>query len=189
MITEKESKKLSKYLSFVLRHKPGTIGIELDANGWTDVNILISNCQRAGIPITKDILKYIVSTNSKRRFSFDDSFQKIRANQGHSVEINLAYTPKQPPRLLYHGTGEKYVAAILNSGLVKKDRHHVHLSKDIETALNVGQRHGKPVVFEVLAEEMFQNGFEFFLSDNGVWLTDNVPVQYLRQLKAVHSTG
>ncbi|HMF72049.1 MAG TPA: RNA 2'-phosphotransferase [Flavitalea sp.] len=181
MTTEKEYKNLSKFLSFVLRHKPGTIGIELNENGWTDVDTLIEKCIEFGVFIDRDILNHIVSTNNKKRFSFNDSLNLIRANQGHSVGINLAYTSSNPPPILYHGTCVKFIDSILSSGLEKKDRHHVHLSSDLETAISVGSRHGKPFVFEILAEEMFENGFEFYLSDNQVWLTDHVPIRYLRK--------
>ena len=181
MTTEKEYKNLSKFLSLVLRHKPETIGIELNENGWTDVNTLIEKCVRYGVFIDKDILKYIVLSNSKKRFSINDSQNLIRANQGHSVDINLGYISRNPPPILFHGTCVRFIDSILSSGLEKKDRHHVHLSSDLENAINVGSRHGKPFVFEILAEEMFENGFEFYLSDNQVWLTDHVPIQYLRK--------
>jgi len=182
-INEKENTRISKFLSYVLRHKPEEIGLTLDENGWADVNSLIDQANKAGIPLTFEILEHIVDTNSKRRFSFNDKQDKIRANQGHSIEIDLALKPTEPPGILYHGTAEKFVASILITGLLKQDRHHVHLSSTIETAKKVGQRRGKAFVFEVLAAEMYKNNFEFFLSENGVWLTDCVPVKYLREIK------
>lgn len=180
MISEKENTRISKFLSLVLRHKPEEIGIELDENGWTDVTMLIEKVNKAGIALTFEILKHVVDTNAKKRYSFNESFDKIRANQGHSVEIDLGYTPQVPPEILYHGTGEKFIGSILEKGLLKQNRHHVHLSADVETAFMVGQRHGKPFVFEVLAGQMHRDNFQFFLSANGVWLTDFVPVKYLK---------
>lgn len=180
MISEKENTRISKFLSLVLRHKPETIGIELDENGWTDVSVLLGKLHQNDFSIDLEILKHVVATNSKSRFAFNDRFDKIRANQGHSVEIQLGYMAQRPPAILYHGTGEKSVEAIRKSGLLKMERHHVHLSADRETAIKVGQRHGKPFVFEVLAERMFLEQFEFYLSDNGVWLTDHVPAIFLR---------
>ncbi len=181
MISEKELIKISKFLSLVLRHQPGMIGIVLDENGWTSVAILIDKSNKTGFLFDLEILKFIVATNSKKRFAFNESGDKIRANQGHSVEIELGYTAQKPPVILYHGTGIKSVNSILATGLQKRSRHQVHLSKDIKTAITVGQRHGKPFVFEVLAGQMYQDQHEFFLSANGVWLTDHVPVKYLRK--------
>lgn len=181
MINEKQTTTISKFLSLVLRHQPETIGIELDENGWTEVDDLIAKANTHGIKFDREILNYIVETNAKKRFAFNEMFDKIRASQGHSVEIELGYTNQQPPAILYHGTGEQSVQSILKNGLEKRSRQHVHLSKDIETATKVGQRHGKPVVLNVLAEQMYKDGFHFFLSDNGVWLTDHVPVIYIKQ--------
>jgi putative RNA 2'-phosphotransferase len=180
MISEKENVRISKFLSLVLRHSPETIGIELDQNGWTDVNILIDKINQTDISIDINVLRYVVETNPKKRFAFNETFDKVRANQGHSIEVELGYAAKQPPTILYHGTGERSVSQIQLSGLQKMERHHVHLSADIETALKVGQRHGKPVVFEVLAGQMYLDKFDFYFSDNGVWLTDHVPVDYIK---------
>ena len=179
MSNTREEKRISKFLSFVLRHHPEHIGITLDENGWTDVETLLEKVNHHNIPLTFDLLKHIVDTNAKKRFAFNESLDKIRASQGHSIDVELGYTPQQPPEILYHGTAEKWVSAILETGLQKQSRHHVHLSADMETAKNVGQRHGRVVVFEVLAGEMFEEGIEFFVSANGVWLTDHVPVKYL----------
>lgn len=181
MISEKQITSISKFLSLVLRHQPGIIGIELDQNGWTDVDTLLKKSNIYGINLDIGTLKHIVETNSKKRFAFNSTFDRIRANQGHSVEIELGYTSQKPPDILYHGTGEKSVQSILNTGLRKQNRQHVHLSAEIDTAIKVGQRHGKPFVFKVLAEKMYNDKFEFFISDNGVWLTDNVPTKYLKQ--------
>jgi putative RNA 2'-phosphotransferase len=180
MINYKQLIEISKFLSLVLRHKPEKIGIQLDKNGWTDVDKLIEKSNNYGIIFDNDILKHIVETDSKKRFAFNESFSMIRASQGHSVNIELGYVSQTPPEILYHGTGEKSVQSILNTGLEKRSRQHVHLSSDIETAIKVGQRHGKPIVFKVLAKQMYNDNFKFFFSDNGVWLTDNVPTKYLK---------
>lgn len=177
MITEKENTQISKLLSLVLRHQPEKLGIILDENGWTDVAILLRK-----LTIEKTDLDHVVATNSKNRFAFNDDQTKIRANQGHSVKVELGYQAEKPPKTLYHGTGIGSVKAILQRGLSKQKRHHVHLSSDIETALKVGQRHGKPTVLEVNAEQMSKNNFEFYRSANGVWLTDHVPVEYIQEL-------
>ncbi|MBO9618788.1 MAG: RNA 2'-phosphotransferase [Niabella sp.] len=180
-MNEKQITSISKFLSLVLRHQPEIIDIELDQNGWTDVETLLEKSNRYGIEIDKETLKHIVETNSKKRFAFNEAFDRIRASQGHSVEIELGYASQKPPEILFHGTGEKSVTSILDTGLEKQSRQQVHLSADLETAIKVGQRHGKPFVFIVLAEQMFNDKFEFFVSENGVWLTDNVPTKYLKQ--------
>jgi putative RNA 2'-phosphotransferase len=180
MINEKETTRISKFLSLVLRHKPEQIGLELDSNGWADVNTLIQKCNQSSIPLSLDILKHVVDTNSKKRFAFNEQQNKIRANQGHSIEVELELQAIEPPGILYHGTAERFVSSILEKGLIKQQRQHVHLSSDIETAINVGRRHGRPFVFEVLAYQMFSDNYQFFLSDNGVWLTNDVPSKYLK---------
>jgi putative RNA 2'-phosphotransferase len=181
MISDKQLTHISKFLSLVLRHQPETINIQLDQNGWADVNELIKKVNHYGMQLDRETLDHIVATNSKKRFTFNETLDKIRASQGHSVEVKLGYTNQKPPKVLYHGTSEKSVQSILNTGLEKRSRQHVHLSSDVETAIKVGQRHGKPVVFMVLSEQMHEDNFEFFFSDNGVWLTDNVPRKYLKQ--------
>ncbi len=179
MLTEKELKRFSKFLSYVLRHKPEQIGIELDSQGWTNVDTLITKANLHDVGLDKDILKTMVETNSKKRFAFDETFKNIRASQGHSIKIDLGYENQKPPDILYHGTSEKSVPEILKTGLDKRDRQSVHLSANAETAKEVGSRHGKPFIFKILAGKMHEDNFEFFLSANGVWLTDNVPVKYL----------
>jgi putative RNA 2'-phosphotransferase len=181
MISDKQIKHISKFLSLVLRHQPETIGIKLDQNGWADVTELIEKANIYGIKIDQAVVNYIVTTNSKKRFAFNDTSDKIRASQGHSVKIELGYKNQKPPEILFHGTSEISVQSILKIGLEKRNRQHVHLSADRETAIKVGQRHGKPFVFEVLAEQMYNDNFQFFISDNGVWLTENVPTKYLKQ--------
>ncbi|MCG8573640.1 MAG: RNA 2'-phosphotransferase [Flavobacteriales bacterium] len=178
---EKQQKRISKFLSLILRHNPGKVGIKLDKNGWVKVDELLLKINTKGIRITFEELEFIVDTNNKKRFGFNEDKSMIRANQGHSVEIDLGYEAKIPPTVLYHGTGEKYVNSILESGIQKRNRHHVHLSKDVETAKMVGQRHGKPFIFEILTEAMVHDGFVFFESKNGVWLTEEIPVNYLKR--------
>jgi len=174
--------KISKYLSKHLRHKPEEIGITLVEGGWTSVDELLAACQKHGFSITRDQLGEVVAKNDKKRFSFDSTGTLIRANQGHSVEVDLQLTPTLPPDVLYHGTGANSVESILQKGLCKMSRHHVHLSTDITTAKKVGLRHGLPVVFAVNAKVMHKDGYEFYCSENGVWLVDQVPSKYLQQL-------
>jgi putative RNA 2'-phosphotransferase len=179
MLNEKEITRISKFLSLVLRHKPETIGIILDENGWTPVTILIEKLAITGTQIDIDILKHVVDTNAKKRFAFNNTFDRIRASQGHSITIELGYEQQVPPEILYHGTAAQHIESILSTGLNKGSRHQVHLSADTTTAINVGKRHGKPVVLEVAAGKMHNDGFIFFVSENNVWLTDNVPPGYL----------
>ncbi|WP_266366092.1 RNA 2'-phosphotransferase [Tellurirhabdus rosea] len=181
MISDKELTRISKFLSFVLRHQPAAIGIQLDQNGWADVNDLIQKANAHGIRFDRETLNHLVATNSKKRFAFNDTYERIRASQGHSFDIELGNNSQKPPQILFHGTSENSVQSILDSGLKKQSRQYVHLSRDSETAIKVGQRHGKPVVLRVFAEEMYNENFQFFLSDNGVWLTDNVPAKYLNR--------
>lgn len=181
MLNGKETTKISKFLSLVLRHKPETIGIVLDENGWTSVDTLIEKLGIENIIINLNILKHVVDTNTKKRFAFNDTFDMIRANQGHSVTIELGYEPQVPPEKLYHGTAVQHLDSILSTGLNKGSRHQVHLSDDITTAINVGKRHGKPIVLEIRAEQMYNDGYSFFLSENNVWLTDIVPTKYIEQ--------
>ncbi len=175
--------KLSKYLCLILRHKPEIIGIELDKNGWADVTELLEKMNQSGEMIDLHKLNEVVKTDNKNRFSFNETSDKIRANQGHSITIDLGYTAQKPPEFLYHGTAGRCAESVLKNGIEKKKRHHVHLSTDEETALKVGQRHGNPVVFMVSSGQMYVDGALFYLSDNGIWLTDFVPVKYLSLLK------
>jgi putative RNA 2'-phosphotransferase len=182
MIGKKQITKISKFLSLVLRHKPETIGIKLDENGWVEVADLLDKMNANGIKIDREVLNYVVETNSKKRFAFNGGLDKIRASQGHSIEVELGYSAQKPPEKLYHGTSEGSVESILENGLERRGRQHVHLSIDIETALKVGQRHGKPIIFEVNTAQMFADGYSFFISENEVWLTDGVASKYLDQL-------
>jgi putative RNA 2'-phosphotransferase len=178
-MTEQQRIKLSKFLSLVLRHQPETIGINLDSAGWVAVDVLLEALQRHCRAVSPEDLREIVATSDKKRFAFSPDGKMIRASQGHSVEVDLAYEAQQPPELLYHGTATRFLDAILTHGLVKQNRHHVHLSPDRATAVNVGQRHGKPVVLVVRAGEMHREKIPFYLSANGVWLVDAVPAKYL----------
>ncbi|MBD2462452.1 RNA 2'-phosphotransferase [Oscillatoria sp. FACHB-1407] len=180
---EKRQVNVSKYLSKHLRHTPEALGLTLAPGGWVDVDELLSACAARQFPITRAELEAVVANSDKQRFSFDETKTRIRANQGHSVEVDLQLEPQTPPDVLYHGTGEKSVPLIVRSGLVKMSRHHVHLSRDVETAHKVGMRHGRPVIFEVDSAAMQQAGFVFYCSANGVWLVDEVPAQYLKVLE------
>lgn len=171
-------KETSKYISLILRHKPEVIGITLDEHGWANVTELIEGiCRTQAFDMEK--LEEIVRTDEKQRYSFNEDKTLIRANQGHSIPVDVELEQTMPPEILWHGTGKKYVESINKEGLVSKSRLYVHLSKDYETAVNVGSRHGKPVVYKVLAKQMAENGYSFMLSVNGVWLTKEVPIKYL----------
>jgi putative RNA 2'-phosphotransferase len=170
---------VSKFLAKHLRHTPDALGLTLQPGGWVSVDDLLAASRRAGFPITYDELIECVETNDKQRFSFDDSGDLIRASQGHSVEVDLQLEERQPPDFLYHGTVERFLASILAEGLKRGKRHHVHLSQDVETAHKVGSRRGKPIILQVGAGAMHRQGFQFFLSANGVWLTDSVPAPFL----------
>jgi putative RNA 2'-phosphotransferase len=171
--------KISKYLSKHLRHTPDRLGLTLDVGGWVSVEQLLLACAEQQFPITQAELETVVANSDKQRFSFDATQTNIRANQGHSTEVNSQLEPQLPPQVLYHGTAEQFVPAFLESGLLKMSRHQVHLSKEIEIARSVGMRHGRPVIFAIDASVMNENEFTFYCSDNGVWLTDHVPPQYL----------
>lgn len=166
-----------KYLSMILRHRPEVAGISLDEYGWADVSELIEGIGK-NRKADLDILIDIVNTDSKQRFSFSEDMKKIRANQGHSINVKVKMNELKPPEYLFHGTGEKSVSSINREGIRKMGRLYVHLSKDIETAVNVGRRHGRPVVYRILSGKMHEDGYRFLLSDNGVWLTEKVPVKY-----------
>ena len=170
----------SKFVSLILRHKPETIGIQLDEHGWANVDELIAGISKT-CEFNREILEEIVRTDNKQRFTFNEDKTKIRANQGHSIPVDVELKEMQPPETLWHGTGEKYVASIDQQGLNPRTRLYVHLSKDRETAKKVGQRHGKPVLYLVKAEEMYNDGYRFYRSENGVWLTKEVPVKYLER--------
>jgi len=173
--------KVSRYLSKYLRHTPQELGLTLQPGGWVPMDDLHAAAEKNGFPISYDELVDCVETNDKQRFAFDVSGELIRANQGHSVEVDLQLGEREPPETLYHGTVERFLPSILQEGLVRGKRHHVHLSKDVETARKVGARRGKPVILQVDAGRMHREGHRFLLSANGVWLTDTVPPGYLKK--------
>lgn len=169
---------VSKYMSLILRHKPETIGISLDEHGWANVEDLITGIAKDN-EFNMEILEEIVRRDEKQRYSFNEDKTLIRANQGHSIPVDVELEEWVPPEILWHGTGEKYVESIDREGLISKSRLYVHLSKDEDTAIKVGSRHGKPVIYNVKAKQMYDDGYKFYLSVNGVWLTKEVPVKYL----------
>ena len=178
-MNSKQSKTLSKFLSLILRHNPGKIGLSLDKNGWGDLSELIQNCKVSGKDISIEDIEYVVATNNKKRFEFDEDKRKIRACQGHSINIDLALDPTCPPDTLYHGTATETVEYIKYDGILKMGRDYVHLTSDYQTAVNTGNRHGKPKVLLIDAKKMHKHGMEFFLANNGVWLTEFVPEEYI----------
>ena len=178
-MNDTQKKKTSKFLSYVLRHHPELIGLHLDENGWANVEELIEKSTNYSQGFTFEELDEIVQTNDKKRFIFNDDKSKIRANQGHSIAIDLALKPQQPPEFLFHGTAQANVKSILEKGIEKRNRQHVHLSQDKETATKVGMRHGKPVILTIKTKEMFADGIQFYLSENNVWLTDFVDFKYI----------
>lgn len=173
-------KETSKFISLILRHKPEAIGITLDEHGWANVEELIEGISRTR-EFNMEMLEEIVRTDEKQRYSFNEDKTLIRANQGHSIPVDVELEQAAPPEILWHGTGMKYVESIDKEGLISKSRLYVHLSRDYETAVTVGTRHGVPVIYQVLAGEMAKDGYVFRLSANGVWLTEKVPVKYLRR--------
>ncbi|MEQ8818979.1 MAG: RNA 2'-phosphotransferase [Sumerlaeia bacterium] len=171
--------RISKFFSLVLRHDPAKAGLTLDANGWAQVEALLAGCGRAGLAVTREELDHVVANNPKKRFALSPDGARIRASQGHSVAVDLALAAQTPPEILFHGTADRNLASIKDRGLVRGGRQHVHLSLDEETAFKVGQRHGRPLILRVRAAEMAAAGFAFHCSENGVWLVDEVPAEYL----------
>lgn len=178
-MNEKEIKGISKFLSLILRHHPQAINLKLDKDGWADINELINKSLSKHPALTTTLLDQIVTTNDKQRFAYNDDKTKIRANQGHSIEVNLELEPQMPPEYLYHGTVDKFIDLIKKEGLQKMSRQHVHLSKDIETAITVGSRKGKAIILKVNSGKMHNECHTFYLSANGVWLTNAVPPQFI----------
>lgn len=170
---------LSKFLSLILRHKPETIGLVLDAQGWAFIDDIVEKGGRGGNKFSREDLLRVVQSSDKKRFSISADELRIRAAQGHSVSVDLDLPPKRPPAVLYHGTATRFVAAILREGLTSKSRRQVHLSIDEVVARSVGQRHGKPAIFRVDALRMHMCGHKFYVADNGVWLVDHVPPEFL----------
>jgi putative RNA 2'-phosphotransferase len=171
-------RRASKFLSLILRHDPSAVGLELDPHGWVHIDVLLAGMADAGTALTREELERIVADDSKARYHIDND--RIRANQGHSLPVDLGLTPQIPPNVLFHGTAQRFVHSIHERGLLPGQRQHVHLSAERNTAVNVGQRHGKPVVLIVDAARMHADGQSFLLSDNGVWLTATIAPRYLR---------
>ncbi|MBO9199316.1 MULTISPECIES: RNA 2'-phosphotransferase [Niastella] len=176
---EKQVKHISKFLSLVLRHEPAQIGLALDEEGWADVAELMEKMNKKGPRIDFATLEIVVETNDKKRFAFNEDKTRIRASQGHTIEVDLNLPPQVPPTVLYHGTADKNLPIIKEKGLVRMERQHLHLSAEVSTAKNVGGRHGKPVVLVIQALAMHEKGYVFYLSANGVWLTDHVPAAFI----------
>lgn len=173
-------KKTSKFLSYILRHHPEAIGLHLDSEGWADVDELLQKAAGQGREIDRVLLLEVVANNDKKRFALSDDGRKICAQQGHSTDqVAIDYPPQEPPEVLYHGTADRFWPSICEQGLLAGSRHHVHLSGDFDTAVKVGQRHGKVMVLKVSAQKMYQDGHRFYLSGNHVWLADHVPPQYI----------
>jgi putative RNA 2'-phosphotransferase len=179
VVNDKRLVRISKYLSKHLRHQPERIGLKLQPGGWVDVDALLQACARHGFPLTRAELDEVVARNDKQRFAFDERGTRIRAQQGHSVLVDLELAPMEPPPVLYHGTVGRNLDAIMRNGLLPMNRHHVHLSPDVATARVVGARRGTPIVLAVDAAAMHRDGFQFFRSGNGVWLAEQVPPRYL----------
>ncbi|HFL2422519.1 TPA: RNA 2'-phosphotransferase [Clostridioides difficile] len=171
--------KLSIFISLILRHKPETIGIKLDDYGYADVNELIEKINNTGRNINIEILEQIVKEDNKQRYSFNDDRSKIRANQGHSINVNVELRELEPPKYLYHGTATRFLDNIKNEGIIKQSRLYVHLSRDIDITVKVGKRHGTPVVLKINTGKMYENGYKFYLSENNIWLCKYIPFEYV----------
>jgi putative RNA 2'-phosphotransferase len=182
---DNQLKNISKLLSLVLRHQPEYLGIHLNENGWTDVSILIEKINEHGSAVDMHMIEQIVETNDKKRFAFNDNKTLIRASQGHSIDVDVELQQAMPPEILFHGTTLKNLTLILEQGLQKQTRRHVHLSSDEHTAKAVGSRHGTPCVLLVNAKAMYEKGYSFYLSENMVWLTDHVPVEFIKYSNGV----
>lgn len=179
-MTDKEIIRTSKFLSLILRHEPERAGLKLGEAGWVGVDELLQAVNSHGVTLTLDQLKHIVATSDKKRFAFSDDGQRIRANQGHSIQVDLQYPPQTPPEVLYHGTATRFMDSIRQHGLQKMERHDVHLSAETKVTVQVGSRHGKPVLLKIRAGDMHRAGFVFRCSANGVWLVDQVPPQFIQ---------
>lgn len=178
-MTEKETIRTSKFLSLILRHEPERVGLKLGEGGWVGVDALLQAVNANDVALTRETLQHIVATSDKKRFAFSDDGQRIRASQGHSVEVDLQYPPQTPPEILYHGTATRFLDGIRKDGLQRMERHDVHLSAETKVTVQVGSRHGKPVLLTIRSGEMHRAGFLFRCSANGVWLVDHVPPQFI----------
>ena len=179
-MNQDQSIRRSKFLSLVLRHQPETAYVTLDSAGWVAVDELLAGCAKARMVLTREELDHMVATNPKRRFEYNEDRTRIRASQGHSVEVDLQYAPAVPPELLYHGTATRFLDLIKAGGLQKMQRHHVHLADETKTTMQVGARHGKPVLLTIQAAEMHRAGHVFYHATNGVWLVDHVPAEFIQ---------
>ncbi|MBS4893775.1 MAG: RNA 2'-phosphotransferase [Veillonella parvula] len=175
--------KISRYISLILRHKPEIIGLKLDSRGWGSVKSLLDGLNEQGNNVTMNDLERIVREDDKQRYSFNHDKTNIRANQGHSIKVDLELKPIKPPKILFHGTGKKYLESILSKGVIKKTRQYVHLSDNLDTAANVGLRHGELVVLLIDAERMYKDGIKFYLSENKVWLCNYIDPKYISYVK------
>uniref|UniRef100_UPI0039EEB0F7 RNA 2'-phosphotransferase n=1 Tax=Bordetella sputigena TaxID=1416810 RepID=UPI0039EEB0F7 len=185
MTTPSTTQETSKFLSYILRHAPESIGLSLDSDGWADISSLITLSSNHGHTLDRAALDRVVATSDKKRFAISEDGTRIRAVQGHSTpSVRREYPEKKPPPVLYHGTAIRFLESIQRQGLNAGARHHVHLSKDVSTALTVGRRHGKPVILEIQAEHMSQQGYKFYVAENDVWLTSEVPVEFISVLNA-----
>jgi putative RNA 2'-phosphotransferase len=183
MGTENGLVRVSKFLSYVLRHRPDTIGIKLDREGWADIADLIAGAAKSGKPLDREIIQMVVANNDKRRFAISEDGRRIRAVQGHSLgDVAIGYLAKVPPAFLYHGTATRFLESIRERGLVARGRQYVHLSQDPKTATAVGKRHGIPVVLAIAAGKMHEKGFKFYQAENGVWLTTQVATEFITEL-------
>jgi len=174
---------VSKFLSFVLRHKPDAIGLKLDENGWANIDEIVekSSQEETSPELTKALICQVVQSNKKKRFAISEDGLRIRANQGHSIKVNLELQPQEPPEILYHGTASRFLSSIIAEGLKAGERQHVHLSANMETAEEVGKRYGKPVILKIDTQAMYEKGYQFFLAENEVWLTDYVPAEFITE--------
>lgn len=182
MLSKKQENQISKFLSLVLRHKPETIALSLNEEGWAETTLLLEKINEYGIKVSLEALQLIVANNDKKRFAFNDDHSMIRASQGHSIKVELNYERKVPPEFLYHGTAIRNMESIQEKGLEKRNRHHVHLSTNKSTALAVGQRYGKATLLAIESRRMHEDGLSFFQSENNVWLTEHVPPAYLNKI-------
>lgn len=182
-MNKKQLDEISKFLSYILRHEPQSIGLQLDTEGWVKIDCLIAGAAKEERILDRELILSIVSSSDKNRFSITNDAQYIRAVQGHSTKsVDLQHIEKDPPKFLYHGTATRFLESIRQQGLIAGRRHHVHLSQDRTTAVAVGQRYGKPEVLKVEALRMHQQGFKLFQAENDVWLTNHVPNYFIHQL-------
>ncbi len=182
IIVSKNNTNISKFLSYILRHQPETIGLSLDKEGWAVIDDLILCSAKKGYVLDYTLIRNIVDNNDKKRFTISDDGLRLRASQGHSSQqVNIDYKEKVPPRFLYHGTTKRFLPTIREQGLFPMSRQYVHLSLDEHTAILVGQRHGKPVLLKIRALHMYEQGFKFYQADNGVWLSEQVPPEFIQE--------